>query len=159
MIFSFSSLDFSSISELQTYLEKLQVGVLEAMARDEGSRCGVFPAARARGDIIRTFCGSSVNFHFFHDFRFFRARIFRRIWSSISGSKRISKNIFQQARSAPGSEVRGLGRALRRLYLSNPPMRQLRTEQNCPENSVTASSRSKRSRNIKVFDFRILDGF
>ena len=39
---------------------------------------------------------------FFHDFRFFRVPIFRRIWSSISASHQISKNIFQQARSAPG---------------------------------------------------------
>ena len=65
----------------------------------------------------------------------------------------ISKNSVQQAWSALGSDVRGLGRALRRLYLSNPPMRQLRTEQNWRENCERTSSRSKRCRNIKVFDY------
>ena len=53
------------------YLEKLQVGVLEATARDEGSRWGVFSATRARGDTIRTFCGSSVKFYFLMIFDFF----------------------------------------------------------------------------------------
>ena len=53
------------------YLEYLQVGVLEATARDEGSRWGVFSAARARGDTIRTFCGSSVKFYFLMIFDFF----------------------------------------------------------------------------------------
>ena len=62
MIFNFFELGFSSISELQAFLEKLQVGVLEAMTRDEESRCGAFSAARARRDIIPTFCGSSVKF-------------------------------------------------------------------------------------------------
>ena len=64
MILNFFEIEFLSTSELQAYLEKLQVGVLEAMARDEGSRCGVFPAARACGDIIRTFCSSLVKFYF-----------------------------------------------------------------------------------------------
>ena len=57
-------------------LEKLQVGVLEATARDEGSRWGVFSAARARGDTIRTFCGSSVKFYFLNEFRFFSSSDF-----------------------------------------------------------------------------------
>ena len=70
-------------------------------------------------------------------------------WSSISAhvsaSQQISKNIFQQARSAVGSEVRGLGRPLRRLFPSNQPMEQLRTEYNCPENCVRCSSELKQS--------------
>ncbi len=152
MLFNFSSSDFSSISELQVYLEKLQVGVLEATARDEGSHWGVFSAARARGDIIRTFCGTSVKFYFFMISDFFRARIFRRIWSSISASQQISKNILQQARSAPGSEVRGLTHALRRLNLSNQPMGQFRGEWRRPGKCVTASSRPNQSCKIKVFD-------
>ena len=80
---------------------------------------------------------------FFNDFRFFRARIFRRIWSSISASQQISKNIFQQARSALGSEHRRLVRTPRRLIPSNQPMVQLRTQWRCQENCVHASSRSK----------------
>ena len=96
---------------------------------------------------------------FFNDFRFFRARIFRWIWSSISASQQISKNIFQQARSAPGSEVRGLGRALRRLNLPNPPMGQLRGEWRRLEKSAQASSRPKRSWNFEVFAFGFLEDF
>ena len=88
----------------------------------------------------------------FHDFQLFRARIFHLSQSS----KYISKNIFQQARSAPGSEVRGLAHALRRLYLSIPPMGQLRGEWRRPENCVTASSRPNQSSKIKDFDCTLL---
>ena len=88
---------------------------------------------------------------FFNDFRFFRARIFRRIWSSISASQQISKNNFQHARSALGSEHRRLVRTPRRLIPSNQPMGQLRTQWRCQENSATASSRSKRPWNFEVF--------
>ena len=120
--------------------------MLEATARDEGSRWGVFSAARARGDTIRTFCGSFI----FNDFRF-RARIFRWIWPSISASQQISKNIFQQARSALGSDHRQLVRTPRRLIPSNQPMGQLRTQWRWQENSRTASSSSKRLWNFEVF--------
>ena len=58
------------------YLEKLQIGVLEATARDDGSRWGVFSAARARGDTIRTFCGSSVKFYFLMIFYFSEIKFF-----------------------------------------------------------------------------------
>ena len=120
---------------------------------------------RRRGPLGRVFGRQSMRGHhtnvlwkfgevlFFNDFRFFRARIFQWIWSSISASQQISKNIFQQARSAPGSEVRGLGRALRRLNLPNPPMGQLRGEWRRLEKSAQASSRPKRSWNFEVFAF------
>ena len=67
----------------------------------------------------------------------------------------IRREIFQQARSAVGSEVRGLRRALRRLIPSKQPMGQLRTQWRCQENSATASSRSERPWNFEVFVFRI----
>ena len=77
LLFNFIMLVFrkhlTDYSELQVYLEKLQVGVLEATARDEGSRWGVFSAARARGDTIRTFCGSSVKLYFLMIFDFSRS--------------------------------------------------------------------------------------
>ena len=56
-----------------------------------------------------------------------------------------------QAGSTLGKEVRGLGRALRRLIPSKQPMGQLRTQWRCQENSETASSRSKRPWNFEVF--------
>ena len=66
---------FFKFFELQVYLEYLQVGVLEATARDDGSRWGVFSAARARGDTIQTtsFCGSPVKFYFLMIFDFSRS--------------------------------------------------------------------------------------
>ena len=93
---------------------------------------------------------------FFNDFRFFRARIFRRIWSSISASQQISKNIFHQARWAVGSEHRRLVRTPRRLIPPNQPMGQVRTQWRCQENSETASSSSKRLWNFEVFVFVFL---
>ena len=90
---------------------------------------------------------------------FFRARIFRRIWSSISASQQISKSIFQQARSALGSELRRLVCTPRRLIPSNQPMGQLRTQWRCQENCVHASSRSKRPWIFEVFVCRIFGDF
>ena len=52
----------------------------------------------------------------------------------------ISKNSVQQARSVLGSGDRGLAHTPRRFYLSNPPMRQLRTEQNWRENCERTST-------------------
>ena len=57
-----------------------------------------------------------------------------------------------QARSAPGSEVRGLGRALRRLIPSKQPLGQLRTQWRCQEKCVTASSSPKRHWNFEIYD-------
>ena len=74
MIFNFFELGFFIDLRAPSESRKLQVGVLEAMARDEGSRWGVFSAARARGDTIRTFCGSSVKFYFFTIFVFFSSK-------------------------------------------------------------------------------------
>ena len=76
-----------------------------------------------------------------------------------SALARIRAKILQQARSALGSEVRGLGRALRRLIPSNQPLGQLRSEWRRLENFATASSRPKQSSKIKVFVFRIFERF
>ena len=57
-----------------------------------------------------------------------------------------------QAGSTLGKEVRGLGRALRRLIPSKQPMGQLRTQWWCQDNCVIASSSSKRPWNFEFFD-------
>ncbi len=64
-----------------------------------------------------------------------------------------------QPGSAVGSEVRGLGRALRWLIPSNQPTGQLHTQWRCQEKSETASSRSKRLWNFEVFDCTLVGDF
>ena len=49
MIFNFFELGFFIDLRAPSVPRKLQVGVLEATARDDGSRWGVFLGARARG--------------------------------------------------------------------------------------------------------------
>ena len=65
------------------------------------------------------------------------------------------QKIFQQARSAPGSEHRRLVRTPRRFIPSKQSMGQLRTQWRCQENSETASFRFKRPCIFEVFVFRI----
>ena len=103
----------------------------------------------------------------FHDFAIFRGpkiardRRFRGPYSDPAGGHQ--KNV-QQARSATESEVRGFGRALRRLNLSNQPMGQLRGEWRRPEMLTTASSRPKRPWDFEIFvcphfgDFQVILG-
>ena len=81
------------------------------------------------------------------------------IFQNFGFRKSHSQKIVCHARSALGSVVGGLARELRRLIPSNQPMGQLRSEWRRLENSATVSFRPKRSRKIKVFVFRILDGF
>ena len=79
-ILKISISDISSISELQDSVPRKTTGMrarlVEATERDDRSRWGAFSAARACGDTIRTYCGSSVKFYFLMIFDFFELGFF-----------------------------------------------------------------------------------